>query len=137
MTIPSHPETAPPDDDEAADLALLERCGHCGRYGWHETDRCPESAGAVTGSYSRRVDSVRVIPATVTGSQDVRIDVCTDQDRDGVDRYIMINGNICLTDPAAARLVAAELLAAADAMEGWRRVAEAAAAADPDSGVGR
>ncbi|BDB45395.1 hypothetical protein Mkiyose1665_36640 [Mycobacterium kiyosense] len=31
------------DDDPFAGAPELVRCDHCGRYGWHETSRCPEA----------------------------------------------------------------------------------------------
>ena len=63
-------------------------------------------------------DTARVIPAMVTGAADVRIDVCTDEDSDGAERYITLNGQIHLLNPAAVRRVARELLDAADELEG-------------------
>jgi hypothetical protein len=69
------------------------------------------------GRYRRHTDSLRVIPATVTGSIDVRIATCSDEDRDGVERYVTINGQIHLLSPAAVRQVAAELIEAADELD--------------------
>lgn len=68
--------------------------------------------------YRHHRDTARVIPAMVTGAADVRIDVCTDEDSDGAERYITLNGQIHLLNPAAVRRVARELLDAADELEG-------------------
>lgn len=68
-------------------------------------------------SYRHRRATFPVVPATVTGSIDVRIDICSDEDSEGVERYIMLNGNIHLLSPGAARQVAADLLDAADQLE--------------------
>ena len=68
--------------------------------------------------YRHRRCANRIIPATVTGSTDVRIESYSDEDSDGVERYVTLNGQIHLLNPAAVRRVARELLDAADELEG-------------------
>ncbi|WP_177246890.1 hypothetical protein [Mycobacterium malmoense] len=67
--------------------------------------------------YLHRCGSARIVPATVTGSIDVRIDICSDEDDEGVERYVTISGQIQLLTPAATRAVAGELMDAADELE--------------------
>ncbi len=109
--------TTTPSTNQADDHRLV-RCDHCGRYGWHETVRCPERHPRRSDAFRHHRDTARVIPAMVTGAADVRIDVCTDGDSDGAERYVVLNGEIHLLNPAAVRRVARELLAAADELEG-------------------
>lgn len=107
-----------PGDDQAAEGPGLVRCKNCGRHGWHETARCPERHPRRSDAFRHHRDTARVVPATATGAADVRIDICTDEDSDGAERYITLNGQIHLLNPAAVRRVARELLGAADELEG-------------------
>jgi hypothetical protein len=67
--------------------------------------------------FRHQTESSRVVGAAVTGSTDVRIDVCADADSDGIERYITLGAQIHLLTPGAARRVAEELLGAADDLE--------------------
>jgi len=79
--------------------------------------------------FRHQTESSRVVGAAVTGSADVRIDVCADADSDGIERYITLGAQIHLLTPGAARRVAEELLAAADDLEGGRDLGVPAAVA--------
>jgi len=64
--------------------------------------------------YRHSLDTRRTLTASQTGTEDIHVDLCTDEDADGQERYVMINGTICIGGWAALRQLAGELLAAAD-----------------------
>lgn len=59
----------PINSDQATEAHSLDRCENCGRYGWHETDRCPESTvdtdeqGRFTGDRYERLKQATAILA--------------------------------------------------------------------------
>lgn len=138
--------TTTPVPDDADQLAALVRCDQCGRYGWHETDRCPERpqsldvalpAGASRSSTrSEWGNEFRIVygpQRTVDGCDvdKVRVEACAFQVpggsiSDGTDLPGAAAPGISVQshwgDPltsSQARQLAAAILAAADEAGGW------------------
>jgi hypothetical protein len=120
----------------------LVRCDSCGRYGWHETDRCPDRRHDVPLPAGADESSGDWLPADLFYPLPYRIVYCHLRDIGGEDLCVegsaiqLADGRIVgeveppnvriawspeMFSTAVARKLAAALLEVADELDGWAR----------------
>jgi hypothetical protein len=123
--------TAPePSPDENG----LVQCATCGRYGWHETERCPETPIALPAGLVRADDWQHDVPLpwrvllgdvrSIDDEQLNTVQLTAVQFADGrIDDGVVEPQRVYLGDgaltAAQARAIAAALIEAADEIDGW------------------
>jgi len=122
--------TKPPTTVAQSSADELVQCGHCGRYGWHTTERCPDvapPAGTIPdvweGNPAQRV--VAGINRGIDG-HDIVVWTATVQCADGSLRepaqvHVELSHDDAMTADQA-RALAAELIEAADEIDRWAKI---------------